>query len=98
MNTSQSRSPRRSQAEWQHILERFEASGMTQAAFCREQGLSVSTFGYWKRRLGEHRQAGGPDGDASAGVIDLGALTERPAGWSVEIQLGDGVSVTLRRG
>jgi len=61
-------------------------------------GLSVSTFGYWKRRLGEHRHASEADTGASAGVIDLGALTEGPTGWSVEIQLGDGVSVMLRRG
>ncbi len=98
MSTSQSRSPRRSQAEWQRILERFEASGLTQAAFCREQGLSLSTFGYWKRRLGEQRRPSEPDASTGAGVIDLSALTDRPPGFSVEIQLGDGVSVTLRRG
>jgi len=58
----------------------------------------MSTFGYWKRRLGEHHHASEPDTGASAGVIDLGELTEGRTGWSVETQLGDGVSVTLRRG
>jgi hypothetical protein len=34
---------------------------------------------------------------SAASVIDLGTLEARPAGWEVEIALGDGVTLTLRR-
>ncbi len=97
--TATKSSTRRSRAEWQRIIEAFAASGLTQAAFCRREGLALSTFQYWKRRLA----AGGPgtrpgsEAPAEPAVIDLGALEDRPAGWEVEIALGDGVSLTLRR-
>lgn len=86
---------RRGASDWHEILSRFAASGLSQAAFCRREGLALSTFGYWKRRLaaGDERTASSP----KPAVIDLGALEERPAGWEVEIALGDGVSLTLRR-
>ena len=38
-----------------------------------------------------------PSPNAGPAVIDLGMLDDRPAGWEVEIALGEGVSLTLRR-
>jgi hypothetical protein len=32
------------------ILERFDGSGLTQAAFAGQQGLSVSTPRFWLRK------------------------------------------------
>jgi hypothetical protein len=43
----------RKYAEWQGRLERFEASGMTVAEFCREEGLPPHRFYYWRRRVRE---------------------------------------------
>jgi len=86
---------RRGESQWRDILAAFAASGLSQKAFCEREGLAPSTFGYWKRRLAsDDAQAASASGPA---VIDLGALDERPAGWEVEIALGDGVSLTLRR-
>lgn len=34
-------------AEWAVRIETFNASGKTQAAFCKENGLSVKQFNYW---------------------------------------------------
>jgi len=36
---------------WQHHLEKRTTSGLTQAAYCRQQGLVLSQFGYWHRKL-----------------------------------------------
>jgi hypothetical protein len=36
---------------WAERLRRHAASGLTVAAFCARQGLSVATFRYWRRRL-----------------------------------------------
>jgi len=38
-------------AFWQHHVEKRTASGFTQAAYCRQQGLVLSQFGYWHRKL-----------------------------------------------
>ncbi len=95
MVTATNKKARRSRGEWQQLVEAHAASGLTQAAFCRREGLALSTFQYWKRQLAADGRADPPADEAT--VIDLGALEERPAGWEVEIALGDGVSLTLRR-
>lgn len=40
-------------ARWQRIVSEWEQSGLSQAAFCREQGLSIPLFYYWRRRVKE---------------------------------------------
>ena len=86
---------RRGASQWRAILSAFAGSGLSQKAFCEREGLALSTFSYWKRRLANDDAA--PSSEAEAAVIDLGALDDRPEGWAVEIALGDGVSLTLRR-
>ena len=36
---------------WQRMLTTWEASGLTQAEFCRRRGLKAVTFAWWKRQL-----------------------------------------------
>ncbi|HYQ91696.1 MAG TPA: IS66 family insertion sequence element accessory protein TnpB [Candidatus Competibacteraceae bacterium] len=36
---------------WQDHLGQWQRSGLTQVAYCRQQGLKVAQFGYWKKRL-----------------------------------------------
>ena len=36
---------------WKKHLEHQAVSGLTQAAYCQREGLKVTTFQYWKRRL-----------------------------------------------
>jgi len=38
-------------AFWQHHVEKRATSGLTQAAYCRQQGLVLTQFGYWHRKL-----------------------------------------------
>lgn len=90
-------SSRRSASEWHAIVAAYADSGMSQKAFCQREGLALSTFQYWKRRLRADEVHSAPASESSPAVIDLGALDDRPAGWEVEIALGDGVSLTLRR-
>lgn len=84
---------RRGETEWRAILSTFAGSGLSQKRFCEREGLAVSTFQYWKRRLAKDDAAS----ESGPAVIELGALDDRPAGWEVEIALGEGVSLTLRR-
>ncbi len=41
----------RSESEWQEIMSRFLGSGLTRERFCREQGLSQTSFSKWSKRL-----------------------------------------------
>ena len=87
--------------QWQHLIEQQAASGQSQAAFCRDHGLSKSSFQHWKRRLQSHVGAA-PAGAATpalfAPLTDTPVPTEPDSGWTIELDLGDGVCLRLRRG
>jgi len=44
---------------WRAQLRAWQNSGLTQAEFCRRQGLRAKQFRSWKGRLGGERQAVG---------------------------------------
>jgi hypothetical protein len=43
--------PTRRGQEMQRLVARWERSGLTQAAFARQCGMSVHTFTWWRHRL-----------------------------------------------
>jgi transposase-like protein len=36
---------------WQVLVDEFRSSGLSQAEFCRRQGINQGTFSWWKREL-----------------------------------------------
>ncbi|WP_439333345.1 IS66 family insertion sequence element accessory protein TnpA [Solidesulfovibrio aerotolerans] len=38
-------------AYWAGHIETWRGSGLSQGAYCRRQGLSQSSWGYWRKRL-----------------------------------------------
>lgn len=36
---------------WESHVEAWQTGGQTQRAYCREHGLSLASFGYWRRKL-----------------------------------------------
>ena len=83
--------------KWREIIERQQASGLSAAAFCRQDGVSESSFFAWKRRLGA------PTAAAAAAFVEAKVATAavapagRPAGV-VEVRLRGGRRVRLGRG
>ena len=53
----------RKAAAWERRLQRFTASGTTVAEFCDREGVSISAFQYWRRRLGarQHERIASPE-------------------------------------
>ena len=47
-----------SKATWLEHLALQERSGATQQAYCKEQGLSLSAFQYWKKRKAREATSG----------------------------------------
>ena len=37
---------------WEGLVATWEQSGLTQAEFCRREGVKAVSFGWWKRKLG----------------------------------------------
>jgi hypothetical protein len=50
--------PKQKHNEWRARIEEWRAGGQSQARYCRENRLSLATFGYWKRRMAEQRTGG----------------------------------------
>ncbi|WP_420826355.1 IS66 family insertion sequence element accessory protein TnpA [Rhabdochromatium marinum] len=42
---------RRTREQWQSIVEGWSNSGLTQAAYCAQQGISVTSFHRWREQL-----------------------------------------------
>ena len=89
---------RRSPEQWRDLFVRFEQSGQTRERFCAEQGLALSSFDRWRRKL---RNAT-PRGRAVAEddlFIEVTPDTVSPVtmAWDVELQWGTGMFLRLRR-
>lgn len=77
----------RSDSDWKAIMDRYDQSGQTRAAFCRREGLSASTFLLWERKL---RQRG-----RTVEFVDM--TPQQAAGrWVVEFQFTDGTTARVR--
>ena len=86
---------RLSAAHWQAIMARFDASGVTQEAFCRQESLAISTFNKWRKQLKQAPY----NSTVEPMFVDLASLSAIPdaGGWDIELVLGDGVTLRLRR-
>lgn len=83
---------RRTAEEWKQLLEAYAASGLDQKQFCREQGLGYSTFAKWKKRL----VTGKPVSESP--LFELAApLVDSPTSWDIELALGAGMVLRIRR-
>ena len=97
---------KRSVAEWGALVRAYARRTGTAPEFCQEHGVAVSTLDWWRRRL---EKAPGPSGVRSknrpiaaaqpVSFIELpviaGAVQAR---WDIELDLGEGMVLRLRRG
>lgn len=96
----------RTASQWQSIMDEFAISGLTQTAFCQQQGLAMSTFSKWRKQLGlvspTHNEGvafqpltpewptASPSAALSVPVLE-GAESIPSTNWQVELTLGAGV-------
>jgi hypothetical protein len=87
MPKSRSNRTRRTKAQWTEILREFESSGVDSRGFCRREGLALSSFQRWRRRLGSV---------AASEFIEL-VPTSSPSvpssSWSLDVSLPNGVAL-----
>ncbi len=90
---------RRSRTQWQRIMQKYEASGLNQQAFCAQQGFAQNLFCKWRKKL--------ISGSESPLIDDSDKLfVEVPAAdheaqpvlqWDVELALANGMVLRLRQ-
>lgn len=81
---------RHSAAERHAVLTRFSRSGVSLAAFCQSESISVATLRRWQAEHGDDTREAAP-----RGFVDLGALG---GALTIEVDLGGGVLLRVRRG
>lgn len=86
---------RRSRDEWTRLVKESRESGMSQAAFCREQGVSVGARQYWIRKL---REEGAESSESrEIRLLPVDAVMP-PAEEGVEVLLPSGVQLRFPPG
>jgi len=85
---------RRTQAQWQSLIEAQAKSGRSAKRFCEDNTVAYASFCGWRRRL--NQQAAG----SMSPLIDLTALMSqsRSGSWHIELDLGSGIKLNLRQG
>jgi len=67
---------RRTEAEWRRLLQKFESSELSAAAFCRREKITRSAFTQWRRRLGD--ELAKPGAPRMADFVEL-PIQQQPA-------------------
>lgn len=91
----QTKRARRTAAEWQRVIDEQKRSGLSQEAFCRQNDIGYSSFHSWKAKL-----SGGspPMANERPHFIELPPLVTASAlSWDIELDLGQGTVLRLRR-
>jgi hypothetical protein len=78
------RRPRQGETFWREMVMAWTASGLGARRFCSEQGLAVSTFSLWRKKLSGEARAGAhalevtPDAAFIVSHLDTAPATPAP--------------------
>ena len=81
-----------SEADRLALVAEFERWDGTQVSFCDAKGVSTKTFRSWRQR---YAPAAAATAGKPASFVEIAAAAG--PGWDVELSLGDGVTLRLRR-
>ena len=77
-------------AEMRRAIEEYERGGLSQAAFCRRQGIPLSTLTYWRRRL-----RGPSVGKPEPRLLEVEIVGEGVRSGALELRLPGGVTAVV---
>lgn len=98
------RGARRSRGGWSEAIAEWRASGLAAEEFCRRRGLVMSTFQWWRWRLGRSTSdepPGAVPGFAAVRVVGAdagGGLEHGRSGEALELLLPSGVRLRVPAG
>lgn len=95
MSSNQRR--RRSVSEWSSIVADHRVSGLSAQAYCDRSDLALSTFTKWRRRMRVQAKSS-ESGFVAVGCETQVEQTNSTPRWDLELDLGDGMALRLRRG
>ncbi len=75
------------------LIEKFNRSELGVQAFCDRHGIGASTFRKWRQQFPKQNEA-----THQEPLIELTALASPSPCWDLELDLGAGVILRMRRG
>ena len=87
---------RRSRAQWRRLLDAQATSGLSQQAYCAQHHIAYSSFCRWKRELASVERTARPAGTTPFVELTVPAPAAESR-WEIELELGNGVFLRLRR-
>ena len=79
-------------ARWRGLLARQISSGLSVAAFCRREGVALSTFHWWKRKLAP---AGGCGSPGAVDWVEAQPMTSPSFPGGAAVRLGNASGVWI---
>ena len=101
--TTGNKQGRRSASEWRALMAQFSRSRETRTQFCERHGLALSTFDRWRSLLRQEPTAVSQTTPSPPGALFVEIdeedkpVTAVSEGWDVELELGAGMFLRLRR-
>ena len=87
----------RTQEQWKALLEEFNTSGLTRAAFCKKHRIATSSLYRWQQLFEHASHAGFIDvTEPLANAPRSHPVPVRDNDWQVELELGSGITLRLR--
>jgi len=84
----------RHRADWQNLVDQWQASGESVSVFCSRNKIGESSFYKWRQQLVQ-----GVQPTQTPGFLDLSGLSVSGSSpWRIVLKLGDGVELELNRG
>ena len=80
--------------EWLERIQSWQQSGLSQSAWCQRNDISISKFGYWKRKLETVSAARPAQHSAFVPVRPAQEPVEPGAGSQLTIALPNGMTVS----
>ena len=88
---------RHSREQWQAWIDQQQASGLSESVFCEQQGINPKRLSHWKRRLHQRTSPIIAESTHHDEWIELPLASPHPSGWDIELDLGQGLCLRLRR-
>jgi hypothetical protein len=88
---------RHSRVQWQTWIDEQAKSGLSEAGFCEQNGISLKRLSHWKRRLRQRCSPTAPEPTLRDEWVELPLASHCQSGWDIELDLGQGLCLRLRR-
>lgn len=87
---------RRTARQWQELMQAYEVSGLSQQVFCQQQGVALSTFYSWRKKLRSQSEEKQVATNQFVSLTPPQVEVETVNDWDVELSFANGMTLRLR--